>query len=53
MAPAYQPGGGVGLSKGTMASTHPDAKQFSLSLYPTDALQAATLEGELRMSESE
>ena len=40
----HQPTGSVygGLSKGTMASAHPDSKHFSLSLCTTGALQAAT-----------
>ena len=37
-----------GLSKGTMASAHPDARHFSLSLYTTGALQAATSVLELK-----
>ena len=52
MAPAYQLFGG-GLSKGTMASACPDVRHFSLSLYTTGALQAATPVLELRGSESE
>ena len=44
---------GVGFSKGTMASAHPDARHFSSSLYATHAFQAATLVLELRESESE
>ena len=43
---------GVGFRKGTMASTHPDARHFSSSLYATVAFQAATLLLELRVSES-
>ena len=42
----------LGHSKGTM-TTGPDARHFSLSLYATGALQAATLVLELRGSESE
>ena len=41
------------LSKGTMASACPNARHFSLSLYATCALQAATPMLELRGSESE
>ena len=44
---------GGGLSQGTMASAHPNARHFSLSLYTTGALQAATPLLELRGSESE
>ena len=39
---------GGGLSKGIMASAHLDARHFSLSMYTTGALQAATLVQELR-----
>ena len=45
-----------GLSKGTMASAHPDARHFSVytfSVCTTGALQAATLVLEPRGSESE
>ena len=51
----YQPTSSVGggLSKGTMASACPDARQFSFSLYITGALQAAILVLELSGSESE
>ena len=51
----HQPTGfvGAGLSKGTMASARPDARHFSLSLYATGALQAATLVLDFRGSESE
>ena len=51
----YQPTGLVwgGLSKGTMDSACPDAGYFSLSLFTTGALQAATLVLEPRRSESE
>ena len=51
----HQPTGfvGGGLSKGTMASAHPNARHFSLSLYTTSALQAATTVLELRGSKSE
>ena len=44
---------GAGLSKGTIASAHPSARHFSLSLCTTGALQAATPMLELRGSESE
>ena len=43
---------GGGLSKGTMASAHPDARHFSFSLYTTGAFQAAIPVLELRGSES-
>ena len=47
-------GWGAGrVGKGAMASAHPDARHFSLSLYTTDAFQAAPLVLELRWSESE
>ena len=51
----YQRAGSVGarLRKGIIASTHPDARHFSLSLYTTGAFQAATPVLELRGSESE
>ena len=51
----HQPTGSVqgGLSKGIMASAYPDARYFSLSLYATGTLQAATLVLELRGSEPE
>ena len=42
-----------GLSQGTMAYAHLGARHFSLSLYATGALQAATPVLELRRSESE
>ena len=50
----HQPIGSVGegLSKGIMASACPDARDFSLSLYTTDVLQAATPMLELREKES-
>ena len=41
------------LSKGIMVPAHPDARHFSLFLYTTGDLQAATLVLELRGSESE
>ena len=46
----HQPTGSVrgGFSKGTMTSGHPDARHFSLSLYTTGDLEAATLVLELR-----
>ena len=44
---------GEELSKGAMASAGPDARHSSLLLYTTGALQAATLELELRWRESE
>ena len=43
---------GGGLSKGTMASVHLDARHFSFSLYTTGAFQAATPVLELRGNES-
>ena len=47
--------GSVGgrFSKRTMASTHLDARPFSLSLYTTGAFQAVILVLELRGNESE
>ena len=39
------------VGKGAMASAHPDARHFSLSLYTTGALQAGNLGLELRGSE--
>ena len=42
---------GRAFSKGTMAITHLDARHFSLSLYTTSALQAATLVLEVRENE--
>ena len=44
---------GGGFRKGTMASVHLDARYFISSLYASGAFQAATLELELRRSESE
>ena len=51
----HQPTGSVGegLSKGTMASAHLDARHFIFSLYATGTFQAATPVLELRESESE
>ena len=42
---------GEGFSRGTMASARPN-RHFSISLYTTGVLQAATLVLELRVSES-
>ena len=42
---------GGAFRKGTMASAHLDARHFSLSLYTTSALQAATLVLEVRENE--
>ena len=54
----HQPTGCMGwgseeLSKESMASAYLDARYFSLSLYTTGGLQAATLVLEHRESESE
>ena len=51
----HQPTGsmGGGLSKGAMAFAPHNARYFSLSLYTTGALQAATLVLELGGSESD
>ena len=51
----HQPAGSVGgeLSKGTMASVCLDARHFSLPLYTTGALQAATMVLKLRGRQSE
>ena len=44
---------GGGFRKGTMASTHLDARHFSFSLCTTGAFHASTPVLELRGSESE
>ena len=44
---------GEGFRKRTMASTHLDARNFTLFLYTTGAFQAATSVLEFRGSESE
>ena len=51
----YQPASSVGggFRKGTMASVHLDARDFSFSLYSMGAFQTAPLVLELRGSESE